>query len=75
MSTFAPTERPTNRLTIRLMSAEVEPTAASAVWPVYRPTTMMSAALNSSCKTPEHIKGKEKVRILPKSGPLVMFIS
>ena len=35
-TTFAPSDRPTNRLTSRLMSAPLEPTAASAVLPAKR---------------------------------------
>ena len=36
---------------------------------------MMSAALNKSCKIPEHMSGREKSRIFLKSGPLHMSIS
>jgi hypothetical protein len=57
------------------MSEDVEPTAARAPLPAKRPTTMMSAALNSSCNMPDSIKGMENKRILPRSGPLVMSIS
>ena len=68
-------ERPMNTLMSKLISAPVEPTAASAVWPVKRPTTTISAALKNSCKTPESISGTAKRRILPSSGPLHMSIS
>ena len=64
-----------NRLTKRLIKEVVEPTAAKASLPVYRPTTMMSAALNSSCKMPEHISGSANSRILLNSGPLHISIS
>ena len=52
------------------ISAPVEPTAAIASLPVKRPTTTMSAALNSSCKMPEIISGMAKTRIFPRIGPL-----
>mgnify|MGYP000485447172 CR=1 FL=1 len=64
-----------NRLTIRLISALVEPTAAKAWGPEKRPTTIMSAALNNSCKMPEMASGMAKRTIFPSRGPLVMSIS
>ena len=75
VSTLVPMERPMNTLTIRLISALVEPTAASAWAPEKRPTTTISAALKSSCSTPESIRGKVKTRIFPNSGPLHISIS
>ena len=68
-STFAPTEIPIKKLTSRLMSELVAPTAAMASLPTNRPTTTMSAALNSSCKMPEHMSGKANSRIRLSSGP------
>ena len=56
-ATPAPTERPKNRLMIRLMMAPVEPTAATAMLPQYLPTTIRSAALNNSCNTLVSIMG------------------
>ena len=58
-TTFAPSERPTNRFTSRLMSEPLEPTAASAVLPAKRPTTTTSAALNSSCRMLDAASGME----------------
>ena len=60
---------------IRLIKALVEPTAASASLPVKRPTTMMSAALNSSWRIPDSISGMAKIKILLKSGPEHISIS
>ena len=64
-----------NSLTIKLIMALVEPTAARAWGPTNCPTTMMSAALNSSCKMPEIAKGMANRTIFPNSGPWVMSIS
>ena len=50
--TPAPTDRPMNRLMIRLVSAPVAPTAATDSCPQNQPTTIRSAELNSSCSTP-----------------------
>ena len=74
-STFAPTDKPTNRLTIRLMSAEVDPTAASELSPAKCPTTTISAALNNSCRMLEHISGSANSRSFPRSGPFIISIS
>ena len=72
---MAPTEKPINRLTIRLMTALVEPTAARAVGPTNWPTTMMSAALNKSCRIPDRARGMANRMVLLTMGPLVMSIS
>ena len=45
------------------MSAPVDPTAASASFPANLPTTITSAALNSSCKIPDSISGNVKISI------------
>ena len=48
--TPAPTDNPMKKFTIRLVMAPVAPTAATETLPQNRPTTIRSAALNSSCK-------------------------
>ena len=68
-TTLVPTDRPTNRLMSRLMREVLEPTAARASLPAKRPTTTTSAALNSSCRRLEAIKGKAKRRILSARDP------
>src|SRR5699024_9021785 len=70
-----PMDRPRNRLTIRLFKEEVAPTAAMALLLANCPNTMMSAALNSSCKMLEAIRGIEKRSRLPTRGPLHISIS
>ena len=72
---LVPTDSPTNRFTSRLMSAALEPTAARELSPANLPTTTMSAALNNSCKTLEHISGRAKASIFGSSLPLHMSIS
>ena len=71
-TTLVPTDSPTNRLIIRLISAVLEPTAARASLPANRPTTTTSAALNSSCSRLEAISGRAKSSILSASDPLHM---
>ena len=61
-------ERPINRLTISWMRALVEPTAARAWGPTNCPTTMMSAALNSSCRMPERASGMANRMVFPTRG-------
>ena len=73
-TTLVPTDKPTNRLTIRLMSEVLEPTAANASLPTNCPTTTTSAALNSSCRMLEAIRGRANNRILLHRGPLHMSI-
>lgn len=58
--TFAPSDTPINRFVNRLINAVVEPTAANAWLPVNLPTTIISTALNKSCKMLESIRGKAK---------------
>ena len=53
----------------------LEPTAARELSPAQRPTTMMSAALNSSCKMLEHISGSVNCRSFGRMDPLHMSIS
>ena len=57
------------------MSAVFDPTAASALSPANRPTTTISAALNSNCKMLEHINGSAKRSILPNTESLHISIS
>ena len=71
-TTLVPTDRPTNRLIIRLMREVLDPTAASASFPAKRPTTTISAALNSSWSRLEAIRGRAKSRILSAREPLHM---
>ena len=59
----------------RLMSEDVAPTAASAVLLSNLPTTMTSAALNSSCKMPVRASGTEKRMICGRGLPSVMTIA
>ena len=51
---------PIKRLVKILINAVVDPTAASAWLPLNRPTTMISTALNISCRILESINGSEK---------------
>ena len=55
--TPAPTDRPINRLIIRLVMAPVAPTAATLMLPQNRPTITRSAALKSNCSTLVRIMG------------------
>ena len=72
---LTPTETPTNKQTIKLISDPVEPTAATANSPSNCPTTTMSTALKSSCRIPVSARGIAKRRIFPRRGPLVISIS
>ena len=53
---------------------EFEPTAASELSPAKRPTTMMSAALKSSCRMLVSITGMAKSSILGIMRPLHMLM-
>ena len=67
----APTLSPINKLVIKLMSAPVLPTAATAASlssPANRPNTMMSAALYSNCNTAVKTNGSANSTVLPNSG-------
>ena len=59
---------------MRVLSELVEPTAAMAWLLSQLPTTMMSAALNSSCKMPDSTSGMENRSIFPGSEPEHMSI-
>ena len=74
-STLTPMDRPMNKLVISWMRALVDPTAARAEGPTNCPTTMMSAALKSSCRMPERARGMANFTIFPSRGPFVMSIS
>ena len=73
-STLTPTDKPINKLTNRLTTEDVEPTAAIERGPANCPTTITSAALNNNCSTPENINGIENIKILPSNGPCVISI-
>ena len=71
-TTLAPTDKPINTLIIKLTSGPLEPTAARAVPPAQRATTIISAALYNSCSSPVAISGSA-YRITPgKRGPLII---
>src|SRR5699024_10052853 len=72
---LAPNEIPINRFVKILISADVEPTAAKAWLPLNLPTTMISTALNISCRMLVSISGKAKVTSLSIMEPLHMSIS
>lgn len=71
-TTLVPTDKPTNRLMSRFISAVLDPTAARASLPANQPTTTTSAALNSSWSRLEAISGRAKNRSLSASDPLHM---
>ena len=73
--TFAPSEMPMNRFVKMLISAVVEPTAARAWLLSNRPTTMISTALNISCRMLESISGSENEISLSMIDPLHISIS
>ena len=64
-----------NRFVKMLMSAVVAPTAARASLPLKCPTTMISTALNMSCKMLVAISGREKETSLSMMEPFTMSIS
>ena len=70
---LTPTEMLMSAFTSSATSAVVAPTAASAVAPANLPTTITSAALNSSCKTPVAASGSEKRMIFGSSAPSVIL--
>ena len=55
-----------------MMTDTVLLTAARLALPAKRPTTTISAALNSSCKILDAISGRLNNKILPSSGPWVI---
>src|SRR5699024_6310912 len=72
---LAPREMPMKRLVKILIRAVVDPTAASAWLLLYLPTTMISTALNISCRMLDSIRGSEKEISLSMMVPLHMSIS
>ena len=77
ITTFAPVERPMKILRMRVTSEPVAPTAASeaaAASPVNLPTTMRSAALYNSCKTPVSIIGTANRKSCGSTRPFTMSI-
>ena len=71
-STLVPSEIP---LVNKFISALVEPTAANGRLPLNCPTTIISTALNISCKMPDSISGSENVMSLSMIVPFVISIS
>ena len=61
-------------MTIRVFSELVEPTAAMAWLLSQLPTTIISAALNSSCNIPDSTSGIENRNIFPGREPEHMSI-
>lgn len=66
---------PIKKFVSRLMSATVDPTAASEWVDPKLPNTAMSDALNNSCKTLAAIKGMANRNIDGNSAPSVISIS
>ena len=66
---------PINKLTNTLISAVVEPTAASDLLPLNCPTTIISTALNANCKIPEIISGNANEISLSIIEPFTISIS
>ena len=73
INTLEPTDSPMNRFVNRLINDDVEPTAASDASPAKFPTTIMSQALNNSCRMPDKITGTENIIIFRKVGPDTIF--
>ena len=67
--TLVPLESPINKLVNKLIREPVAPTAANELLPAYRPTTITSAALYKSCKTPVNIMGNENISIFVNTFP------
>ena len=81
-STLVPSEIPIKKLVNKFISALVEPTAANGQptaangrLPLNCPTTIISTALNISCKMPDSISGSENVMSLSMIVPFVISIS
>ena len=70
-----PTEMPIASPVIRFTTAPTEPTAARASLPTYRPTTITSAALNSSWNIFDNISGIQNLIRSNHILPSVIFIS
>ena len=69
ITTLAPMENPTNKLTIRLITGLLPPTAAKASLPANLPATATSAELNNCCKILLAAKGSANNIILSAREP------
>ena len=69
ITTFVPTEIPTKKLTKRLITGPLLPTAASACFPVNFPTTATSAELKSCWSILLAASGSANIRILSHKEP------
>ena len=67
--TVTPAERPPKKQTMSITKTKVAPTAARAALPAYRPTTRLSAELNSVCSQPVSTRGTAKRSRLPITLP------
>ncbi len=72
ITTFTPTESPTNSATNRLMMGATPPTAASALLPSHWPANMASVEFSSCCRILVMASGMENRMILPAKGPCSM---
>ena len=68
-------ESSNKKLVNKFISALVEPTAANGRLPLNCPTTIISTALNISCRIPDSISGSEKEISLSMMVPLHISIS
>ena len=74
MTTLAPTDKPTNRFINKLITGVLPPTAAKDLLPAKRPTTATSAELNNCCRMLLAARGRAKISIFLRSGPLSISI-
>ncbi len=72
--TLAPTDIPTKRLIMMLITIPLLPTAASAWWLAYFPTTATSTELNDCCNTPLAMSGSANTIILRSMPPFSISI-
>jgi hypothetical protein len=76
MTTDAPEDKPTKKLTMRLIRTMSDPpTAASAVFPTNCPRTTASTAEYSCCSSVPSMIGRKKASMPCKTGPSVMELS
>ena len=71
---MVPRDSPINKLTIRLISDVLAPTAASAPLPAKRPATIISAAPNISCSTFPAMIGSENRMTAGSTAPFRISI-
>ena len=69
-----PIDNPTNKFVRSPINAELYPTAARELSPAKCPTTTISAAVNNSYSTLEHISVTVNMSIFLNIGPLHMSI-